>query len=87
MTLLHKIDHYKSTIDEMQLFESDLLNDIKAYYRIIFTWSSNAVEGNTLTKSETKVLLEDGLTVLFRCSFSALYSAIILHQTSDKNTY
>lgn len=87
MTLLHKIDHYKSTIDEMQLFESDLLNDIKAYYRIVFTWSSNALEGNTLTKSETKVLLEDGLTVLFRCSFSALYSAIILHQTSDKNTY
>jgi hypothetical protein len=83
MTLLHKIDHYKSTIDEMQLFESDLLNDIKAYYRIVFTWSSNALEGNTLTKSETKVLLEDGLTVLFRCSFSALYSAIILHQTSD----
>jgi len=27
------------------------------------TWSSNALEGNTYTESETKVLLEDGLTV------------------------
>ena len=27
------------------------------------TYTSNAIEGNTLTESETKVLLEDGLTV------------------------
>jgi Fic family protein len=44
-------------------FEGKLLDEIKAYYRIGLTWSSNALEGNTLTESETKVLLEDGLTV------------------------
>ena len=27
------------------------------------TYSSNALEGNSLTLSETKVLLEDGITV------------------------
>jgi len=27
------------------------------------TWSSNALEGSSLTESETKVLLEEGLTV------------------------
>lgn len=63
MKLLEKIDHYKRAIDELRPFEGHLLNELKSYYRIGLTWSSNALEGNTLTESETKVLLEDGLTV------------------------
>ncbi len=63
MTLYDKIDRYKASIDEHRPFEGHLLNEIKGYYRIGLTWSSNALEGNTLTISETKVLLEDGLTV------------------------
>ena len=63
MTLYKKIDLYKTSIDERRPFEGHLLNEIKGYYRIGLTWSSNALEGNTLTISETKVLLEDGLTV------------------------
>ncbi len=63
MDLYKKIDLYKSSIDKLRPFEGELLIELKAYYRIGFTWSSNALEGNTLTESETKVLLEDGLTV------------------------
>lgn len=63
MSLLGKIDRYKAAIDELRPFEGDLLAQIKSYYRIGLTWTSNALEGNTLTESETKVLLEDGLTV------------------------
>ena len=63
MGLLGKIDRYKEAIDELRPFEGDLLSQIKNYYRIGLTWTSNALEGNTLTESETKVLLEDGLTV------------------------
>ena len=40
-----------------------MLEKIKAYYRIGLTWTSNALEGNSLIESETKVLLEDGLTI------------------------
>ncbi|MHB1043362.1 MAG: Fic family protein [Eubacteriales bacterium] len=57
------LDLYKATIDERRPFEGEMLTQIKDYYRIGLTWSSNAIEGNTLTESETKVLLEDGLTV------------------------
>ena len=32
-------------------------------YKIGLTYSSNALEGNSLTETETKILLEDGLTV------------------------
>lgn len=63
LSLLGKIDRYKAAIDELRPFEGDLLAQIKSYYRIGLTWTSNALEGNTLTESETKVLLEDGLTV------------------------
>ncbi|MDD2444249.1 MAG: Fic family protein [Desulfotomaculaceae bacterium] len=63
MALYEKIDRYKASIDEHRPFEDHLLNQIKGYFRIGLTWSSNALEGNSLTISETKVLLEDGLTV------------------------
>lgn len=63
MALFSTIDDYKRIIDQTGPFEGNLLNEIKGYYRISLTWSSNAIEGNTLTESETKVLLEDKLTV------------------------
>jgi len=63
MPLYEKIDLCKLEIDKLRPFEGNLLKEIRAYYRIGLTWSSNALEGNSLTESETKVLLEDGLTV------------------------
>lgn len=63
MDIIQKIDQLKAIIDEYRPLEGPLLDELKAYYRIGLTWSSNALEGNTLTESETKVLLEDGLTI------------------------
>lgn len=57
------IDQYKAKIDDLRPFQGDMLRQIKEYYKIGLTWSSNAIEGNTLTESETKVILEDGLTI------------------------
>ena len=36
-------------------FQEPMLSQLRQYYRIGLTWSSNALEGNTLTESETKV--------------------------------
>lgn len=36
-----------------------MLKQIKDFYRVGLTWTSNALEGNSLTESETKVLIED----------------------------
>lgn len=63
MDIYGLLEIYKASIDKLRPFEGDMLTQIKDYYRIGLTWSSNALEGNTLTESETKVLLEDGLTV------------------------
>lgn len=63
MDIYRLLDLYKVNIDERRPFEGEMLKQLQAYYRIGLTWSSNALEGNTLTESETKVLLEDGLTI------------------------
>ena len=60
---LEKVDLYQSTINELRPFEGEMLKQIKDFYRVGLTWTSNALEGNSLTMSETKVLIEDGLTV------------------------
>jgi Fic family protein len=39
------------------------LAQLRRYYRLGLTYTSNALEGNTLTETETKVVLEDGLTI------------------------
>lgn len=62
MTIYEKVDRCHAAISAVRPFEGHMLNEIKAYYRVGLTWSSNALEGNTLTETETKVLLEDGLT-------------------------
>ena len=61
--LFARIDANKQKIDMYRPMREPLLSELRAYYRIGLTWSSNALEGNSLTESETKVVLEDGLTV------------------------
>lgn len=60
---INKLDLYQNIINELRPFEGEMLNQVKEFYRVGLTWTSNALEGNSLTESETKVLIEDGLTV------------------------
>ena len=63
MTIYEQVDARKAAIDIARPFEGEMLRQLREYYRIGLTWTSNALEGNSLTEIETKVLLEDGLTV------------------------
>ena len=63
MTTLDQVDARKAAIDVVRPFEGYMLTQLKAYYRVGLTWTSNALEGNSLTETETKIILEDGLTV------------------------
>ena len=60
---IKRADLCKVEIDKYRPFEGHMLQQVKSFYRVSTTWSSNALEGNTLTESETKVLLEGGITV------------------------
>lgn len=66
MKIIEKVDRCHEGISVVRPFEGHMLGQLKDYYRIGLTWSSNAIEGNTFTISETKVVLEDGLTVAGR---------------------
>lgn len=56
-------DEFKAKIDAHRPLPLDAVKQIQDYYKIGLTYSSNALEGNTLDLAETKVVLEDGLTI------------------------
>ncbi|MEW6738919.1 MAG: hypothetical protein AB1325_03305 [Nitrospirota bacterium] len=63
--ILNKIDSIKSVLDGYRPFPDHIVKQLKDYYRIGMTYTSNALEGNTLTSSETKVIINDFLLLLF----------------------
>lgn len=63
MNIIDKVDLYQKSIDRKRPFEKPVLDEIRSYYRVGLTWTSNSLEGNSLTESETKVLIEDGITI------------------------
>ncbi|MBN2643845.1 MAG: Fic family protein [Desulfuromonadaceae bacterium] len=60
---IKQADELQQRINAMRPLDRDAVLQLQEYYRIGLTYSSNALEGNTLTESETKVVLEDGLTI------------------------
>lgn len=61
--LLHTAQHLRDRVIALRPFPEETLKSLREYYRIGLTYSSNALEGNSLTESETKVVIEDGLTI------------------------
>ncbi|MCC6543850.1 MAG: Fic family protein [Nitrospirae bacterium] len=61
--ILGKVDAIKSALDCYRPFPEHVVQQLRNYYRIGLTYTSNAIEGNTLTESETRVVIEDGLTI------------------------
>jgi Fic family protein len=61
--IIYKLDSIKSALDSHRPFPDHVVKQLKDYYRIGLTYTSNAIEGNTLTESETKVVIEDGITI------------------------
>ena len=51
---IKKIDELQKQINEMRPLARETVLSLRDYYKIGLTWSSNAIEGNTLTETETK---------------------------------
>ncbi len=60
---IRKIDNLKTKIDGHRPIDTYLLKQIREYFRIGMTYSSNALEGNSLTETETKIVIEDRITI------------------------
>jgi Fic family protein len=61
--VLKKIDTLKAKIDAHRPLDTHVLKQIREYFRIGMAYSSNALEGNSLTETETKIVIEDGITI------------------------
>ncbi len=66
MTFTNRIADAEKLQQEINLhrpLKGEPLKQLREYFRIGLTWSSNALEGNSLTETETKVVIEDGITI------------------------
>jgi len=63
MRMLEKVDAQKAQLDELRPLPKNTVRSLREKFWVEMTYHSNAIEGNTLTLKETKLLLEDGITV------------------------
>lgn len=63
MTRFKRIDELKSELDGQRPLPPAAVKNLREVNRVEWTYNSNAIEGNTLSLIETKVVLEEGLTI------------------------
>lgn len=61
--MLETIQAKKKKLDALRPLSQEALAKLDAWYDVELTYTSNAIEGNTLTRQETALVLEKGLTV------------------------
>lgn len=60
---LQQIDQLKTWLDAFRPLPPTVVNELRQRYQVRFTYHSNALEGNTLTQSETELVLTTGITI------------------------
>lgn len=61
--ILTRITEKKHKLDSFRPLPSALVKNLDAWLAIEFTYTSNAIEGNTLSRDETALVVEKGLTI------------------------
>ena len=61
--LIRGIEQKKAQLDSLRPLSACALAQLQKYYDVELTYTSNAIEGNTLTHRETAEVIEHGITV------------------------
>lgn len=61
--LLTRISQKKQRLDALQPLPVAQIKNLDDWYRVELTYTSNAIEGNTLSRRETALVVEKGLTI------------------------
>ncbi len=61
--LYERIIRKREALDILRPFNQGALHKLQETFRVDMTYNSNAIEGNSLSLSETKLVLEEGLTI------------------------
>lgn len=60
---LSRIDEKKKKLDAVRPLPPELVKNLQEWLAVEFTYTSNALEGNTLSFSETAMVVEKGITI------------------------
>ena len=60
---IDKLTEKKQRLDGFRPLPDSLVQNLDDWFRVELTYTSNAIEGNTLTRRETALVVEKGLTV------------------------
>lgn len=60
---LNRLTDKKNKLDGFRPLAEPLLRNLEEWFRIELTYTSNAIEGNTLSRRETALVVEKGITV------------------------
>jgi Fic family protein len=63
LTLQHQIASNKAELDRLRTLSPNGLSNLEHAHDLELTYTSNAIEGNTLTAAETTLVIEQGLTI------------------------
>ena len=63
---LDRIKKQKSQLDALRPFDQSQLQNLREWFRVGFVHHSNAIEGNTLSLQEVKLVIEEGLTIWWK---------------------
>jgi Fic family protein len=63
MNKSNNLTKLKEKLDSHRPLPSEVVKNLSEVYRIEWTYNSNAIEGNTLSLVETKIVLKEGLTI------------------------
>lgn len=58
-----KLEEKKQQLDKFRPLDINLVNNLEEWFRVELTYTSNAIEGNTLSRRETALVVEKGLTI------------------------
>jgi len=61
--ILTILDEKKQRLDSYRPLSADLVRNLREWFKIELTYNSNAIEGNTLSRAETAMIVEKGITV------------------------
>ncbi len=61
--LIASIEEKKAQFDRLRPLSASALAQLQKYYDVELTYTSNAIEGNTLTLRETAEVIEHGITI------------------------
>ena len=61
--IYENLTNKKQVLDSFRPLPIALVQNLDDWFKVELTYTSNAIEGNTLTRRETAVVIEKGLTV------------------------